>query len=471
MKTKILENTILASLTGNPDWMGIAYDNIRPIMCKDALNKQLFEILFEQYDENGEIDHALLEVEAEKRKLVNYSYFKDIAQFREYSKNAFRSQCEKLREEWEVDQEREILSNALNELDDGKGLSEVVTGIEAEREMYRSIVQGEQTSTFKQISETIDHVLHLHKTGESPGAPLPIQRPDYLRYWKPKDLVIIAARPAMGKTAFALECARHAAQNGWPVGVFSLEMGADRLFIRLQSAESGVPPTKVINNQMTDSEVDRFTKAMHRLFDLNVVIDDDPCTISELRHRARKMVAEKGVRMIIVDYLQLIVNDIVGRNANGEEKLSTISRALKLLAKELNVPVIALSQLSRAVEIRGGVKRPQMSDIRGSGAIEQDADIVAALYRPEYYQILEDEEGRSLKGLTELIVLKHRDGDLGTEKITMDTTHQTFSDWNIEDNYNYHDSTPQPSTQFPVSQPSSIITRPSKKNDDEDIPF
>ena len=171
--------------------------------------------------------------------------------------------------------------------------------------------------------------------------------------------------------------------------------------------------------------------------------------------------------MVIIDYLQLMSGGGNNKNTNREQEISQISRALKGLAKELSVPVIALSQLSRAVEVRGGSKRPQLSDLRESGAIEQDADIVSFIYRPEYYQILEDESGQSLKGIAEIIIAKHRNGALDTVKLRFTDQFAKFSDLG-DPNF---DSFPTSDPFAAPFEPSNVITRPSKMNDDEDIPF
>ena len=199
--------------------------------------------------------------------------------------------------------------------------------------------------------------------------------------------------------------------------------------------------------------------------EIPIFIDDTPgINIFELRAKCRRLKMQHDIQMVIIDYLQLMSGGGNNKNTNREQEISQISRALKGLAKELNVPVIALSQLSRAVEVRGGSKRPQLSDLRESGAIEQDADIVSFIYRPEYYQILEDESGQSLKGIAEIIIAKHRNGALDTVKLRFTDKFAKFSDLGDPNFDDY----------FPSAdpfEPSNVITRPSKMNDDEDIPF
>lgn len=235
--------------------------------------------------------------------------------------------------------------------------------------------------------------------------------------WQPSDLVIIAARPGMGKTAFVLSMARNMAiQFQQPVAIFSLEMSSVQLITRLISSETGLSSEKLRTGKLEKHEWEQLSVKVKDLEKAPLYIDDTPSlSIFDLRAKARRLSSQHGVRLIIVDYLQLMTagNSSKG-GGNREQEISTISRNLKALAKELSVPVIALSQLSRAVETRGSSKRPLLSDLRESGAIEQDADIVSFIYRPEYYKIDEwdDEEQSPTQGQAEFIIAKHRNGSL-----------------------------------------------------------
>ncbi|RMF31795.1 MAG: replicative DNA helicase [Bacteroidetes bacterium] len=283
--------------------------------------------------------------------------------------------------------------------------------------------------------------------------------------WQPSDLIIIAARPSMGKTAFVLNLARNAAVDfEKPVAVFSLEMSSLQLVQRLVSHEAEISSTKLRTGNLENYELQQVQTAIERLGEAKIFIDDTPgINIFELRAKCRRLKMQHDIQLVIIDYLQLMSGNTENNRANREQEISSISRALKGLAKELNVPVIALSQLSRAVEVRGGAKRPQLSDLRESGAIEQDADIVSFIYRPEYYGILEDEEGMSLKGVTEIIVAKHRNGPTRTVKLRFEADFGKFSDLGDPNFGAFPDDI--------VDQPPTII-RPSRMNDDtEDIPF
>lgn len=236
--------------------------------------------------------------------------------------------------------------------------------------------------------------------------------------WQPSDLIILAARPGMGKTAFVLSMARNVAIDfGHPVALFSLEMSSVQLITRLISSETGLSSEKLRTGKLEKYEWEQLTTKVKNLEKAPLFIDDTPSlSIFDLRAKARRLASQHGIKLIIVDYLQLMTAGGNGGKGGGnrEQEISTISRNLKALAKELNVPVIALSQLSRAVEARPGHKRPMLSDLRESGAIEQDADIVSFIYRPEYYKIEEwdDDESSPTQGQAEFIVAKHRNGSL-----------------------------------------------------------
>jgi replicative DNA helicase len=257
--------------------------------------------------------------------------------------------------------------------------------------------------------------------------------------WQNSDLIIIAARPAMGKTAFVLSMAKNMAVNfNIPVAVFSLEMANVQLVNRLIVNVTELPGEKIKTGQLAPHEWHQLDSKVRILYDAPIFIDDTPSlSVFELRTKARRLVKERNVKCIIIDYLQLM-------NASGmsfgsrEQEVSIISRSLKGLAKELNIPVIALSQLNRNLESRTGSrdgfdsKRPQLSDLRESGAIEQDADIVCFIHRPEYYKIMQDERGNDLKGKAEIIIAKHRNGSTGDVILEFKQEYARFQ--NLDDN-------------------------------------
>lgn len=275
------------------------------------------------------------------------------------------------------------------------------------------------------------------QTEEISGVPSGFNSLDKVTYgWQPSDLIILAARPAVGKTAFALNLIRNAALSSvkpTPVAFFSLEMSAAQLVVRLLSAESEISMEKLARGKLEEYEYQQLqTKGVKRLEKAPIYIDDTAqLNIFEFRAKARRLVNKHNVGMIIIDYLQLMSGS-GDKNTNREQEISSISRNLKVLAKELSIPIIALSQLSRAVESRKESKMPQLSDLRESGAIEQDADMVMFIYRPEYYEINSNENGESTNGETHIRIAKHRNGSLETVRLRAVLEIQKFEEF--EDN-------------------------------------
>lgn len=247
--------------------------------------------------------------------------------------------------------------------------------------------------------------------------------------WQKSDLVIIAARPGMGKTAFVVSALRNAAVDfERPVAIFSLEMSSVQLVNRLISAEAELESEKIKKGNLAEHEWVQLVEKTKQLTSAPLFIDDTPAiSILELRAKCRRLKAQNDIQLVVIDYLQLMSGD--SSSGNREQEIASISRALKGIAKELEIPVIALSQLSRAVETRGGDKRPQLSDLRESGSIEQDADIVMFLYRPEYYNITEDEDGTPTTGMGEVIISKHRNGSLENIKLKFIGKYTKFMDF------------------------------------------
>ena len=291
---------------------------------------------------------------------------------------------------------------------------------EAESKLY-DVTQGNIKRSSKSaqnlVIEAKTRIEEISKREGLSGVSTGFQKLDKLTSgWQPSDLIIIAARPGMGKTALTLSMARDiAVTKEIPVAFFSLEMSSVQLITRLISAETGLSSEKLRTGKLADHEWQQLNVKVTDLEKAPLFIDDTPSlSIFDLRAKARRLASQNGIKLIVVDYLQLMTAGSTTKVGNREQEISTISRNLKALAKELDVPVIALSQLSRAVETRGGTKRPMLSDLRESGAIEQDADIVSFIYRPEYYNIDEwdDDEHTPSEGQAELIVAKHRNGGL-----------------------------------------------------------
>ena len=336
----------------------------------------------------------------------------------------------------------------------------------AERDLLK-ITHGIGSGDSKTASQVaLEEMQRLSAIIDNPsklaGIPTPFYRLNRIGGgWQKSDLIIVAARPGMGKTGFMLSCARYAAEQGYPIGIFTLEMGNGQLMGRMVASVTGLSNSQLRQpNEMSEQDRAKMFKGFEIVSELPLFLDDTAgITLGALRMKARDFV-RRGAKMILVDYLQLMT--LADRQGmNREQEISTISRGLKQIAKELDVPVIALSQLSRAVETRGGTKRPQLSDLRDSGAIEQDADIVAFIYRPEYYQIETDENGQSTAGVAELVIAKHRNGPL-------DTVMMRFEDKTT----NFSDPDAPVSNSFPVSglAPASAMAQHAP-GEDEPIPW
>ncbi len=292
--------------------------------------------------------------------------------------------------------------------------------------------------------------------------------------WQKSDLIILASRPGMGKTALALSIARNVAVDfKRPVAIFSMEMAALQLVTRLISSESSLPAEKLRRGTLENYEWEQLNAKISHLIEAPIFIDDTPAlTVFELRAKCRRLSAQHQIELIFIDYLQLMSSS--GKSmGNRQEEISNISRSLKSLAKELNIPIIALSQLSRAVETRGGSKKPILSDLRESGAIEQDADLVVFIYRPEYYKLDVDEQGNPTHGLAEINIAKHRNGALGDVSLRFVSKFARFMD-----NENEEAGEDAIELSAEMGDAGMYKTFPSKMNDmedtdikDENIPF
>ena len=362
----------------------------------------------------------------------------------------------------------EIIQKSYNESTDVIDLLD-----EAESKLY-DVAQGNiKTSTESAQNLVIrakTRIEEIAKQDGLSGVSTGFEKLDALTSgWQPSDLVIIAARPGMGKTALALSMARNiSVKQNIPVAFFSLEMSSVQLITRLISSETGLSSDKLRTGKLADHEWQQLNIKVSDLESAPLFIDDSPSlTIFELRAKARRLASSHGIKLIIIDYLQLMNIGSSNKAGNREQEISTISRNLKALAKELDIPVIALSQLSRAVETRGGTKRPILSDLRESGAIEQDADIVSFLYRPEYYGINEwdDEMKTPSEGQGEFIVAKHRNGALDSIKLKFIPNLGKFEDLGGFDSPFEFQSKLNPENKL------SDFSEPSNKDDDDDMPF
>jgi len=434
-KTNILphdllaEQAVLGSIFLDPDKIHIASE----YLTKDSFFKlshgMLFNIMQELSDKGDPIDpvsvKSALDSSGQFEQVGGMAFLASLinavptsAHIEHYSKVvAEKSRARKVIED---------LSQSISSVYDGqKDLNEIL----AQTEQNLSTISNEQKKGFRTIIDVIDSTQSIldersQKVGDVTGTSTGFPDFDQITTGLHEDnLIIIAARPAMGKTAFALNIAQNVAKNSdKAVAIFSLEMGAESLVERMLSAEGLIPSYHVRTGNLTESEWRRMISAQERLARGKIFIDDTAgVKISEIRSKAKRLAQENdGLGLIVIDYLQLIEGR--GRE-NRQQEVSEISRQLKILAKELKVPVIALSQLSRGVDQRND-KRPILSDLRESGSIEQDADIVAFLYREAYYKRDEQEEPDNV---TELILEKNRHGSLGTVQLFFLKEYAKFS--------------------------------------------
>ncbi len=335
----------------------------------------------------------------------------------------------------------------------------------AEQNLF-SVTEGSLRKSYDKMSVLITNAIQSieelkNKKDGLSGVPSGFSKLDRVTSgWQKSDLIIIAGRPGMGKTALALTMARNIAINHKsPIGIFSLEMSSDQLVNRLISSESEIPSGKLRKGNLEEYEFVQLHEKIRDLAEAPIYIDDTPgLSVFELRAKARRLVKNHGVHIIIVDYLQLMT---AGGNKSGnrEQEISTISRSLKGIAKELKIPVIALSQVNRGVESRTSTsKRPILADLRESGAIEQDADIVTFIYRPEYYKIYEWENSDDSRGQAEIIIAKHRNGSLENIRLKFISNLAKFSDLDYFDGVNVDGS---------LEDEPSFISHSSSMNDDK----
>ncbi|HMO63453.1 MAG TPA: replicative DNA helicase [Ferruginibacter sp.] len=360
---------------------------------------------------------------------------------------------------------------------------------DAESKLFE-ITNNHLRKNFDDINTVLVKTIHRiedmrNRKEDITGVPSGFPTLDKLTYgWQNTDLIILAARPSVGKTAFALNLARSAALDPvkpTPIAFFSLEMSAGQLVQRILSAESEIWLEKISRGRLEEHEMKQlYKRGIDRLSNAPIFIDDTAAlNIFELRAKCRRLKNKHNIGLVIIDYLQLMSGAGDSRNSNREQEISRISRDLKGLAKELQIPIIALSQLSREVEKRKeGAKIPQLSDLRESGAIEQDADMVMFLYRPDYYEITSNEMGESTKGETYVKIAKHRNGSLDTIKLKALLHIQKFIE-DTEDGGGYDSGAPgggfRPVRDDEGSDGARLyIQKGSKMNDgqfDDDAPF
>ncbi len=476
-----LEEAVLGAMMLEQDALTNIIDILKPGVFYNESHQKIFSVISFLFQESKPVDILTVTSELQKRgelELVGGAYY--ISQLTNRIASAANSEYHAriIIEKYIQRELIRISSDIIKEsYEDSQDVFDILD--KAEKELF-NVSETNLRRSFSDMHSLIrDSIKQIEgakdKDGHITGVPTGFSDLDRVTAgWQPADLVVLAARPGMGKTAFVLSLARNVAvQFQRPTAIFSLEMTGIQLVTRLIASETEIPAEKLKRGQLTEGEWKQLNERISELTNAPLYIDDTPAlTIFELRAKCRRLKAQHDIQLVVIDYLQLM-SGTADNKGNREQEISNISRSLKSLGKELNVPIIALSQLSRAVETRGGNKRPILSDLRESGAIEQDADMVLFIYRPEYYQIMDDGDGNSTERMAELIIAKHRNGALDTVKLSFIKEFAKFTDYEPvgfmpgEQGFN-------PSRSFDSPDESNVMTMPSKMNDtfdDDDAPF
>ncbi|MEN1966556.1 replicative DNA helicase [Lentibacillus sp. N15] len=438
------EQAVIGAIFLEPDAFSQASERLMPEDFYRASHQRIFETMMRLSDLGEPIDLVTVTTSLSNAKLLDevggVSYLTDVAGSVPTAANI--SYYSKIVEEKSI--LRRLIRTATDIVTTGFTREDEVNDVlnEAEKNILE-VSQRQSSGAFKSIKDVLIEVyddiemLHNHQADVT-GVPTGYRDLDQITSgFQPNDLIIIAARPSVGKTAFALNIAQNVAINtDENVAIFSLEMGAEQLVQRMLCAEGNIDAQRLRTGSLEADDWGKLTMAMGSLSNAGIYIDDSPgIRVSEIRSKCRRLKQEHGLGMILIDYLQLIQGSINSRE-NRQQEVSEISRALKGLARELNVPLIALSQLSRGVEQRQD-KRPMMSDLRESGSIEQDADIVGFLYRDDYY----DQESEK-QNIIEIIISKQRNGPVGTVELAFVKEYNKFVD--LDHRYQESDIPPVP---------------------------
>ena len=461
-----LEEAVLGALMIDNESLSDTIDSLQPEYFYKPDNQKIFEAIINLFNNSKPVD--ILTVSEELKRMGALDSVGGMMYISQLTNNISSSSntefhariiAEKFIKRSLISISNNIIGDAFNDTIDIFDLLNT-----AEEKLF-NVTEGTLRKSYDKMSILIKgaldniEVLRQKEDGLS-GVPSGFTKLDRVTSgWQNSDLVIVAARPGMGKTAFALSMARNIAINHEKaIGFFSLEMSSEQLVSRLIASEAELSASKLRRGDLKDYEMVQLHEKIKQLSDAQIYIDDTPAlTVFELRAKARRLVKNHNVEIILIDYLQLM--SAGGNAGNREQEISTISRSLKGIAKELKIPVIALSQVNRGVESRTGTgsKRPMLSDLRESGAIEQDADIVTFIYRPEYYKIYEWDNGDDSRSQAEIIIAKHRNGALDNIRLKFTAEFAKFSDIDYFDNFSSN-----------LDDESMISTVSSSMNNDND---
>ena len=470
-----LEEAVLGAMLIDEKGVNEVIDILSPEVFYKRSHQLIFESIQRLFRESEPVD--LLTVSADLKKNKNFEViggdFYLISLSQKVSSSAHIEYHSRIIQQKFIQRKLITISNEIIQKSYNESTDVIDLLDEAESKLYdiaQNNIKGSSETAQNLVIQAKNRIEEISKQEGLSGISTGFDKLDRLTSgWQPSDLIIVAARPGMGKTALALSMARNVSvQKKIPVAFFSLEMSSVQLITRLISSETGLSSDKLRTGKLADHEWQQLNIKVSDLESAPLYIDDSAAlTIFELRAKARRLASSHGIKLIIIDYLQLMNLGSSNKAGNREQEISTISRNLKALAKELNIPVIALSQLSRAVETRGGTKRPILSDLRESGAIEQDADIVSFLYRPEYYGITEwdDDMKTPSEGQGEFIVAKHRNGALDSIKLKFVANLGKFED------IDSFDSPFEFQSKLNSDNKLTDFTEPSNKDDEDNIPF
>ena len=466
-----LEEAVLGALMIDNESLSDTIDSLQPEYFYKIDNQKIFEAIINLFNNSKPVD--ILTVSEELKRMGDLDSVGGMLYISQLTNNISSSSntefhariiAEKFIKRSLISISNNIIGDAFNDTIDIFDLLNT-----AEEKLF-NVTEGTLRKSYDKMSVLIKgaldniEVLRQKEDGLS-GVPSGFTKLDRVTSgWQKSDLVIVAARPGMGKTAFALSMARNIAINHEKaIGLFSLEMSSEQLVSRLIASEAELSASKLRKGDLKDYEMVQLHEKIKQLSDAQIYIDDTPAlTVFELRAKARRLVKNHNVEIIIIDYLQLM--SAGGNAGNREQEISTISRSLKGIAKELKIPVIALSQVNRGVESRTGTgsKRPMLSDLRESGAIEQDADIVTFIYRPEYYKIYEWDNGDDSRSQAEIIIAKHRNGALENVRLKFTAEFAKFSDIDYFDDF---------SSNIDAESMISTVSSSMNTDNDESTPF
>ena len=434
------EQSVIGAMIMDRDAIADVIDIVNADDFYQKQNGILFEAMTELYREGKPVDLVTLQNKLKKKdvpeSMKSLEFIRDLLEVVPTSANA-KQYATIVREKATLRKLIKVTEDITTECYLGKDdVTEILD--HTEKNVFGLLQQASGREEFVPIDKVVLNTLDAieeaaSSAGRVTGIATGFTDLDYkLSGLHPSELIIVAARPAMGKTAFVLNIAQKAAvRDHVPTAIFSLEMSKEQLVTRMMAMEAMVDSQSIRTGDLQETDWEKIMESAGTIGRSPLIIDDTPgITIAELRSKCRRYKQIHGLDLIIIDYLQLMSGSGGRSNESRQQEISEISRSLKGLARELNVPVIALSQLSRAVEQRTD-KRPMLSDLRESGAIEQDADMVCFIHRPEYYKITEDERGNSLIGLAEIIIAKHRNGAVGDVRLRFKSEFAKFM--NVEE--------------------------------------